>query len=204
MLACPRLQAWPHPGRSPSAGTAGPGTPAALRVQDRLFEQAGCISGGGRCPGCHCWCVTPTSSQLLISLPDPPTLELQGQGGPSGQTRELGQEGRCVGLQQPRAPPRRSVPAPGSPHPRGGLGSPESCEVPGGWLSRVPFSSLAEWKMLLPQQPPKAREQPLLELLPGQPPAASVCDGGSRAHSPGDKDDAGAKWPELQGGGLSR
>ena len=48
-----------------------------------------------------------------------------------------------------------------------GLGSPESCEVPGGWVSRVPFSSLAEWKTLLPQQPPKAREQPLLELLPG-------------------------------------
>lgn len=107
---------------------------------------------------------------------------------------------------------RRAPAAPGHPtavgacprEPPPPLGSPESCEVPGGWLSRVPFSSLAEWKMLLPQQPPKAREQPLLELLPGQPPAASVCDGGSRAHSPGDKDDAGAKWPELQGGGLSR
>lgn len=98
----------------------------------------------------------------------------------------------------------RPVLAPGSPYPCCGLSSPESCEVPGGWVSQGPFSSLAEWKTLLPQQPPKAREQPLLELLPGQPPAASTCDGGSRAHSPGDKDDAGAKWPELQGGGLSR
>lgn len=52
-----------------------------------------------------------------------------------------------------------------------------------------------------PCSPPKPAEQPLLELLPGQPPAACACDGAMGARSPGDKRDAGAKWPELRGWG---
>lgn len=56
-----------------------------------------------------------------------------------------------------------------------------NCEVPRGWASQAPTLSLAERKELLPQQPPKPGEQPLLELLPGQPPVAvSACDRGYR------------------------
>lgn len=58
----------------------------------------------GWCLGCHRQYVTPASSQLLISVPDPPILELQGQGNPSSQTRELRQEEGRLGLQQPWAP----------------------------------------------------------------------------------------------------
>lgn len=56
-----------------------------------------------------------------------------------------------------------------------------NCEVPRGWASQAPFFSLAEWKGLFPLQPPKPGEELLLELLPGQPPAAvSACDRGYR------------------------
>lgn len=70
-------------------------------------------------------------------------------------------------------------------------------------MSQGPFSSLAEWKTGCFPNSPKAREQPLLELLPRHGNQLRLRVTGLRARS-GDKDDAGAKWPELQGGGLSR
>lgn len=157
---------------------------------------SGFLSKPGLClggPGCCPWSVTPSSSQTASRpAPAPPTLGLWGPEGLiwpdlSAGDREGSAPGSSLtpGGASPGSLPRESSWALASQEP--------DARSPGDWVSQAPFFSPSA---------PQSQGEPLPELLPGQPPAESACDRGSRAHGPGDKDDAGAKQPELQVGGC--